>query len=144
WSDAGVGIPTGKVNGIFVVEADTNKGHGVDGIANLRQLDEQHGALPQTLMAASPSGSLHYYFRHPGADGYVKNSSSELIPGVDLRGDGGMVVAPPTRRMDGEYWWLNSHEIAEPPRCLLDLIVPGFTSPAPPSAAARLPYFDLQ
>jgi putative DNA primase/helicase len=122
WPDAGVGIPTGKVNGIFVVEADTKKGHGVDGIANLRQFEERHGKLPQTRMAVSPSGSLHYYFRHPGYDIHVKNSSSELAPGVDVRGDGGMVLAPPTLRNDGQYRWLNSQEIAEPPKRLLDLV----------------------
>jgi hypothetical protein len=122
WSNAGVGIPTGIVNGFFVIEADTKRGHGVDGIASLRQLEEQYGDLPETRMAISPSGSLHYYFRHPGDDIKIKNSSSELAQGVDVRGDGGMVIAPPTRRTDGQYRWLNNLEIADPPRWLLDLI----------------------
>jgi hypothetical protein len=123
WPDAGVGIPTGGINGFFVVEADTKEGHDVDGIAKLRELEEQRGKLPTTLMAISPSGSLHYYFRHPGSDAQIKNSSSELAPGVDVRGDGGMVVAPPTKRHDGQYRWLNELEIAEPPQWLHDLVI---------------------
>jgi hypothetical protein len=123
WPDAGVGIPTGKINGFFVVEADTSAGHDVDGITNLRQLEEQYGKLPPTLMARSPSGSVHYYFRHPGDGVHIKNSSSELAPGVDVRGDGGMVVAPPTKRHDGQYRWLNELDIIGPPQWLLDRVV---------------------
>jgi hypothetical protein len=123
WRDSGVGIPTGLVNDIFIVEADTMKGHGVDGIASLKQLEAEYGKLPPTLMAMSPSGSLHYYFKHPGADFYVKNSTSELAPGVDVRGDGGMVIAPPTVRKDGRYQWLNSLDVAEPPRWLLEKVI---------------------
>jgi hypothetical protein len=52
---AGIGIPTGKVNGIWVLEADTAKGHSVDGIASLQQLEQQYGRLPKTLTAISPS-----------------------------------------------------------------------------------------
>ena len=97
----GVGVPTGAVNGIFVIEADTVKGHGVDGIANLKALEAKHGKLPDTLMAESPSGSLHHYFNHPGRGIKVKTVDSSIAPGVDTRGDGGMVVAPPSVRDDG-------------------------------------------
>src|SRR5262245_6839831 len=64
WPNANVGIVTGPKSGIFVVEADTPKGHGVDGIASLRELERKHGKL-KTLTAKSPSGSLHYYFLYP-------------------------------------------------------------------------------
>jgi hypothetical protein len=67
WRDrCGLGIPTGAINGIFVIEADTVAGHGVDGLAALRKLEREHGKLPRTLMAVSPSGSVHRYYRHPG------------------------------------------------------------------------------
>jgi putative DNA primase/helicase len=65
WPDANVGIATGPQTGFFVVEADTKKGHNVDGVATLRALEAERGALPETLMAESPTGSLHYYFRWP-------------------------------------------------------------------------------
>jgi putative DNA primase/helicase len=121
WPDANIGVPTGQVNGIFVVEADTVEGHGVDGIAALKELEARHGKLPDTLMAASPSGSIHYYFRHPG--GYIKNSASKLAPGVDTKADGGMVVAPPSVKPGvGTYRWLNQAEIADAPDWLLKLV----------------------
>jgi Bifunctional DNA primase/polymerase, N-terminal len=64
WPDA-IGIVTGAISGIFVVEADTIEGHGVDGIASLQELEAKHGALPATLMGGTPTGSIHRYFKHP-------------------------------------------------------------------------------
>jgi hypothetical protein len=122
WPEAGVGIPTGKVNGFFVVETDTMKGHDVEGIKALRELEALHGELPQTLMAESPSGSLHYYFKHPGGELKVWSSTSMLAKGVDVKGDGGMVIAPPTVRIDGQYMWVNDLEIADPPQWLLEKV----------------------
>jgi hypothetical protein len=121
WRDrCGIGIPTGAVNGIFVIEADTVAGHGVDGLAALRKLEREHGKLPKTLMAVSPSGSVHRYYRHPGNG--VKVTSVALVDGVDIKGDGGMVVAPPSRRGDGVYRWRNSLPIAPAPKWLLALV----------------------
>jgi hypothetical protein len=129
WPSANVGIPTGADNGIIVIEVDTAAGHarlarhGVDGIASLKRLEDEHGPLPITLMAESPSGSIHYYFKHPRG-GKIKNSSSEIADGVDVRGDGGMVIAPPSVRKDGVYRWINwGVSIADPPAWLIDLIL---------------------
>ena len=80
WPNANVGVVTGAVSGIFVVETDTKDGHDVDGIASLATLEAEHGSLPATLQAESPSGSIHYYFNHPGFD--IKNSASAIAPGV--------------------------------------------------------------
>jgi len=123
WPDANVGIPTGTENGFFVVEADTKEGHNVDGITNLQALIDAHEPLPETRRACSPSGSIHYYFRFP--DGVkIKNSASELAPGVDVRGEGGMVVAPPSVKPGvGSYEWLNEADIADAPQWLLDLVI---------------------
>ena len=56
WPKANLGIPTGPENGFWVLEADTPKGHDVDGIADLRELERKYGRLPKTLMVMSPSG----------------------------------------------------------------------------------------
>ncbi|SFP94880.1 Bifunctional DNA primase/polymerase, N-terminal [Bradyrhizobium sp. Ghvi] len=134
WPDANVGIVTGQTPfqlqrdgepsggdwGIFVVEADTAEGHNVDGIASLRELEAKHGPLPETRTAISPSGSVHRYYKHPGAGIKVWNSESFLAPGVDVRGDGGMVLAPPSIKPGiGTYRWLNEGEVAEAPAWLL-------------------------
>jgi hypothetical protein len=124
WPKANLGIPTGAENGFFVLEADTPKGHSVDGIASLRQLERQHGRLPKTLVAISPSGSLHYYFKWPKR-GLVCNSASKIAPGVDVRGEGGMVLAPPSVKDGvGRYRFLNwGTPGADAPPWLLDLIL---------------------
>ena len=116
---ANVGIVTGPDSGIFVVEADTLAGgHANDGIASLHALEHQHGKLPDTLMAMSPSGSPHRYFKWPGV--FIGNS--EIAPGVDVLGEGGMVLAPPSLRPGkGRYRWLNDLPIAEAPSWLIDL-----------------------
>jgi hypothetical protein len=120
--ECGIGIPTGADNGIFVIETDTKKGgHKADGAPTLQALERERGKLPSTLMAESPSGSVHRYFKHPGAQFTVKTTDN-VVPGVDVRGDGGMVVAPPSKRDDGVYRWLNDEEIAEAPQWLLHLV----------------------
>jgi Bifunctional DNA primase/polymerase, N-terminal/Family of unknown function (DUF5906) len=124
WPDANVCIVTGAVSGIFVVEADTKEGHDVDGIASLAALEAQHGELPPTLQAISPSGSVHYYFKHPGFK--IINSASAIAPGIDVRGDGGMVVATPSVKPGkGVYSWRNQLPIADAPQWLLDRIAAG-------------------
>ena len=121
WPHANVGIVTGPKSGFFVVEADTPKGHAVDGIASLKALVRKHGPLPATLLAESPSGSVHYYFNYPAVV-TIGNSTSKLAPGVDVRGDGGMVVAPPSRKPSGgQYRWLNKNAVANAPDWLIEL-----------------------
>jgi RecA-family ATPase len=122
-----VGIPTGAVNEIIVLEIDTKAGgHRHDGNAAFEALEAKHGKLPDTLMAVSPSGSIHRYFKHPGPNVKITTRAGHIgsieTPGVDIRGDGGMVVAPPSVRKDGPYRWLNNLPIAEAPAWLLQLV----------------------
>ena len=121
--EANVGIPTGKANGIFVVETDTRAGgHTHDGEEALAALIAQHGPLPTTLMARSPSGSIHYYFSWPTDGGPdIKNSAGQIGPGIDVRGEGGMVVAPPSKRDGACYEWINpGTPIAPAPAWLIE------------------------
>ena len=128
-----VSIVTGEVSGIFVVECDTKVGHDIDGAANLAEWEKANGELPPTLMAISPTGSVHRYFKHPGKK--VWSSSNTIAPGVDCKGDGAMVIAPPSvmparaatadkpAKPGGAYRWLNEgHPIADAPQALLDII----------------------
>jgi Bifunctional DNA primase/polymerase, N-terminal/Primase C terminal 2 (PriCT-2) len=125
WPRANLGLPTGPENGIFVVEADTKAGHNVDGIKSLRALEREHGRLPKTLIAISPSGSLHYYFKWPSNSKIViHNSASKIGAGVDVRGLNGMVLAPPSVKPGvGTYRFLNwGTPSAEAPAWLLKLV----------------------
>ncbi len=141
WPDANIGIAMGAEIGAFVMETDTMEGHDVDGGASLAELETEHGALPETRQAISPSGSIHYYFNHPGFK--VKNSVSVIGLGIDIKGDGGMVVAPPSvvppkaakgdkpARPGGVYRWLNDLPNADAPQWLLDRILAGKETPEP-------------
>jgi hypothetical protein len=96
---ANIGIVTGAVSGLVVVDVDP--GHG--GTQGLAALEQRNGPLPRTVEAVSGGGGRHLYFAHPG--GHVRNKVA-LAPGVDLRGDGGMIVAPPSVHPSGRrYTW---------------------------------------
>jgi putative DNA primase/helicase len=122
WPDARIRLPTGAGNSIVVIETDTVEGHGVDGAASRAAIEAKHGPLPDTLRAISPSGSDHRYFRHPGDGIKIKSSASLIGSGIDVRGDGGMVIAPPSVNPDGRsYRWLDHRPLASMPKWLIDL-----------------------
>ena len=100
WPRANVGIVTGAVSALVVVDVDPL--HGGDG--SLKALEQAHGSLPDTIKAFTGGGGLHVYFAHPG--GLVPNKVG-LVTGIDVRGDGGFVVAPPSVHPSGRrYAWL--------------------------------------
>lgn len=116
-ADRGVGIATGERSGVFVIDLDT-KG-GVDGVANFRALANDN--IPPTYVVATPTGGFHFYFKYPGFRVY--NSASKLAPGVDVRGDGGFVVAPGSpHKNGGRYAVAADLPIAEAPAWLLDAL----------------------
>jgi hypothetical protein len=101
-SEAGIGIVTGAISGLVVVDIDVS--HGGDGA--LEHLEREHGRLPTTVECRTGGGGRHLYFAHPG--GLVVRNKVGLAPGVDLRGDGGYVVAPPSLHASGlRYAWLD-------------------------------------
>jgi len=87
-------IATGAVSGIFVVDID-----GLDAEVELRRLEAEHGEIPSTIEAITARGR-HVYFRSPEIP--VRNSVSKIAPGIDVRGDGGYVLAPPSH-VDGKH-----------------------------------------
>lgn len=100
WPRANVGIVTGAVSSLVVVDVDPLHG----GSGSLQALEQAHGPLPDTIKATTGGGGLHVYFAHPG--GLVPNKVG-LVTGIDLRGDGGFVVAPPSVHPSGRpYAWL--------------------------------------
>lgn len=125
---ANVGVPMGIGSGIWDLECDTIEGHAnlkQDGATSLAELEAKHGKLPATLMFESPSGSVHRLFRHPAGDVRIRSGplDKESFPGIDIRGDGAMAVAPPSRTLKGTYRWLNKRRIAKAPPWLLGLVV---------------------
>jgi hypothetical protein len=122
--DAGVGIATGQVAGILVVDVDTLQEHGRDGYASLDKLAAGKETIPDTLSVTTPSGGRHLYFNYPVGRN-IRNGASKIAEGIDHRGNGGFVNAVPSVRPDGMYVWVNSIDLLEPVDCpdwLLDLM----------------------
>ena len=89
-SAAMIGIPTGTVSGITVIDVDVKAGaRGMD------WLNENSARLPSTRTHKTRSGGLHLVFRTPeGVE--IGNSAGRIAPGVDVRGIGGYIIAPPS------------------------------------------------
>jgi hypothetical protein len=98
WPTWNLGVVTGAGSGFIVLDVDGERGR-----ASLGQLLQQHGPLPATTQAETGRGGTHYLLEHPGFR--VSNSSSKLAPGLDVRGDGGQIVVPPSRTT-GAYRWV--------------------------------------
>jgi hypothetical protein len=119
-------VITGEVSGIFVVDLDEKNGKsGTEEIAKL-------GELPDTYTVRTPSGGYHLYFNHPGKPVYC--SAGVLGPGVDIRGDGGIVHAPGSVRTDGVYEVINDVAIADAPEWLLSRVLHRITKDVEPVA----------
>src|SRR5262249_36517621 len=111
-----VGLATGDESGFFVLDADPDKG----GDESLRRLEKEHGALPQTRVAISGSGGTDHFFLNCGDN---CDSASVIAPGLDIRGNGGYVVLPPSIHPNGNaYRWGNQCDVVEPPEWLLKRI----------------------
>jgi hypothetical protein len=103
WPASNVGIVTGAISGLVVLDIDARHG----GVESLDALIQEHGRLPHTIEAVTGGGGRHIYFAHPG--GEVGNKVG-LAPGIDLRADGGYVVAPPSVHVSGKaYAWVEGH-----------------------------------
>jgi len=99
WPRANVGVATGEVSDLVVLDVDS--GHGGD--ESLQALSAEHGPLPATVEARTGGGGRHLYFAHPGFG--VQNRVG-LRKGLDVRGDGGCVVVPPSVHPSGRsYRW---------------------------------------
>ncbi len=123
--DANIGLVTGETNGFFVVDLDRHG--GPDGVQVFETLCREKGVDIKTHKVGTPSGGQHLYFRYP-TDGTKVTNKTSLLPGVDIRGDGGMIIYPPSCNGQGvAYTVLEDAEPAIPPAWLLEMV----TSPAP-------------
>ena len=105
WPNAMIAAPTGPASGVWALDPDVDPVKQLDGIAALHQLVAQYGSLPQTLTSITPRGGKHLFFAwDPNVD--IRNSESKVGPGIDVRGNGGYVILPPSRNgTGGAYQW---------------------------------------
>lgn len=117
-ANCGIGIATGHDSQIFVLD--------VDDPDSLTDLQNRYQPLPDTLTCLTGSGGTHLYFNWPNDGRDIRNDAGRRLgPKLDIRGNGGQVVAPPTIHPNGvAYAW----DLGQPdhpvdaPEWLLDLI----------------------
>ena len=93
-----IGIATGKLSGIFVIDCDTREGY--EAVQKL---------IPESLLmpiARTPRGGWHLYFLMPANSRFTVGTA--IMPGVDFRAEGGYIIAPPSINAEGKgYQWEN-------------------------------------
>lgn len=82
--------------GMFVLDID-----GEEGKANLAKLEAEHGPLPKTPKSISGSGGIHFMFRTQRP---ILNTASAIAPGIDIRGEGGQIIAAPSVHKSGCFY----------------------------------------
>ncbi|WP_298443280.1 bifunctional DNA primase/polymerase [Ferrimicrobium sp.] len=107
--DLNIGIRTGETSGIVVIDIDAHEG-AANGYDSMRALASQGFRFPTgnrrtgCAIAKTPSGGLHLYYAAP-LEAKIKSTSGVLAPGLDTRGEGGYIVAPPSATDKGSYVW---------------------------------------
>lgn len=128
---ANIGIATG--NGLLVLDIDSKSG----GFESLAVLEGRFGRLPITPTVQTGGGGKHYYFSYP--EGSSIGNKAAIVPGIDIRGMGGYVVAPPSKHSSGQpYRWEMPSDtpLAPSPPWLLDGLANPQLLSGPPAAPA--------
>ncbi len=115
YPNANIGVITGKISGIVVIDLDLDK----DDNENGAKIYEQ---APTDLIVKTGRGGYHLYYRYPEDVDHIPNRVG-LLPGVDVRADGGYVVVPPSAHSSGRlYKWVRRGEPGKLPSYLVDLL----------------------
>ena len=122
--NANIGVATGAGSGLVVVDLDTKspEANGYDSLLHLE------GSPAPTLQAVTPSGGLHRYHIYPGK---VTGNRAAVAPGVDVRGDGGYVLAPPSQVGGFTYRWVTEPGAVDLSPCPAWVTEHRRTTPAP-------------
>jgi putative DNA primase/helicase len=132
WPNANVAMPTGVASLYFVLDIDLPAGD-----ESLQKLIEQHGDLPIAPVSVTGSGGRQVFFGYP-VDPEIRNSAGKLGPNLDIRGNGGYVVLPPSLHVSGKrYAWQPDRRIealgmVEAPAWLIEACM----APEPPGSPA--------
>lgn len=108
WPKANIGIATGAISGIGVIDIDPKHG----GEDSFYALTKEHGNIPDTVEAITQSQGRHIIFQYEQG---FRTTAGKLGRGIDTRGDGGYIVAAPSRGLLGTYEWEASSDPSECP-----------------------------
>jgi hypothetical protein len=99
--DASIGVATGRASGLTVIDADASEGK--PGVVNLTRICAENGGVPATFVVNTGGGGLHLYFKYSDA---LPTGNNVLAEAIDVRNDGGYVIAPPSSHASGgSYKW---------------------------------------
>jgi hypothetical protein len=117
WPDANIGLACGKESGVFVLDVDGEKGKAT--------FNEMQDASWATLTAATGGGGYHLFYVYPNGGTVIRNKQN-FKPGLDIRGDGGYVVLPPSIHESGKpYGWKDANgPVSSCPSDLLAMLAP--------------------
>lgn len=115
--ESNIGLACGEVSNVFAVDIDAKSG-GFSSIEDYEAI-RPDGPLPATLTSISGSGGRHLIYRMP--HGMRIPNRIGWIPGVDIRGDNGYIIVPPSRHVSGgKYRWLNETTVSLAPSDLVN------------------------
>jgi len=115
WPDANIGMATGRLSGLMVVDSDSEEA--------VKRFIESYPEGVKTLRARTGrEGGQHFYFWFE--EGITNDAGKILGLGIDIRGQGGFVIVPPSIHGNGKaYQWINRNEPLPLPPELRDLLV---------------------
>lgn len=120
WPQANFGILTGAISNLLVLDVD-----GLRGLQSLKGLE-----MPSSPSVVTARGH-HYYFTHPASLNHISTTRAGLLPGLDTRGHGGYIVAPPSIHTTGnKYYWCNPSPdpLPDAPNWLIHKLTPSVSS----------------
>lgn len=123
--NANIGVACGEASGgLLVIDLD-EKENGISGQDSLNSWERENGELPETVRSLTGGGGVHIFYRMDGKTGNRVN----LLDGVDVRSDGGYIVAPPSIHKSGKaYEWEydpEEYDIARADETVLRLLSTG-------------------
>lgn len=111
YPDASIGVATGSISNLMVIDLDVDEEKGLDGVHEMTLWEREHGDLPETARVITGRGGVHLYYSY---DGITQSNRAGILEGIDVRGEGGYVIAAPSIHPNGTlYEWEFSPEEVE-------------------------------
>jgi len=124
---ASIGMATGPGSGLWVLDIDQPNGP-----ENLQNIERKYGVLPETLTQKTGGGGLQYFFTWNGHE--IRNSSSKVSKNIDIRGNGGYVILPPSSHPSkNKYQWITKTPPTKAPDWITDIAVNANSKTANPT-----------